>query len=253
MRTACSTQPVQPSRQRKAAAAALVARGVDVQGIAVRQGGAQGRGAAPVQRLQGRQEAIAQARRRNRPRGRGPGGPGRCGSPRAGGGGDSGPARPTRSGPSRSAGREGPGRPAAARPRRAGRGSAGHCLRISRARSVPAARVTSLRVLLFCGLRGRPQSGQCRGSATKSTRGGAPSMSVARAILSPDQPASRACSRSSVRRRQAPLFRRSGGARNARTRPGPAPAGRVGSEPAGGGRPARAGSRDGGPARAARR
>ncbi len=42
------------------AATALVTGGIDVQGIAVGQGGPQGRGAVPMQSLQGRQEAIAQ-------------------------------------------------------------------------------------------------------------------------------------------------------------------------------------------------
>ncbi len=61
-------------------------------------------------------------------------------------------------------------------------------------------------VLLFCGLGGRPQSVHWCRSATKSTRGEAPPTSGARAILSPDQSASRACSSSSVRRPGPPFI-----------------------------------------------
>ena len=57
----CVQDPAGPAVQAaERAAAALVTGRIDGQGIAVGQGGPQGRGALPMQRLQGRQEAIAQ-------------------------------------------------------------------------------------------------------------------------------------------------------------------------------------------------
>ena len=242
-----SSRPNSGTRRR-----ALVTGRVDVQGIAVGQGGPQGRGAVPMQSLQGSQEAIAQRGDGTGRQGEALAGQRRADLPRAGGGGDSGPVRPTRSGPSRSAGRTGPVRPVAARPRPAGRRSGRHCLRISRARSVPAARVTSMRVLLFCGLRGRPQWEHWCSSATKSTPG-EPRRRVWHG---------RSCRRTArvaglfqQQRQEAvdPLFRRSGGARSARTRPGPAPSGMAGSGLQAAGHRPGPGARDGGPAPAAPR
>ena len=184
--------PAGPAVQaHEGAALALVAGGVDVQGIAMGQGGAQGRGALPVQLLQRPQEAIAQ-------RGHGTG---REGDPLAGQVGADLLALAVAV-IARQARQCWPGgaSPASRRDPASGWGQARQCLRISRARSVPAARVTSTRVLLVCVSRARPQCGQWRASATKSTLGGAPSAHVTRAILSPIQPASRACSSSSVSR-----------------------------------------------------
>ena len=160
--------PAGPAGQaQEGAAPAPVAGGVDVQGVAVGHGGAQGGGALPVEGLQCGQEAVATGRGRQERQ----------------------------------------------------------CLRISRALSVPPASVVSRRVLLFWSLKVRPQSEQCSCSATKSTCGGVPRRRVERAILSPDQPALRACSNSRVSARQSPLSCRLRAARSGRKRPAPGPDG----------------------------
>ena len=212
-----------------------------------------GRGRAPSAGLPGRSGSGRRARRRNRSRAGRPGGRGRSGSPRAGGGAGGGPARRARSGRSRSAGRAGPGRPAAGRRPPDGAGRSGSACG-SRGPSLCRLRAWSAGGSCSSGGSGpRPQCAQSRCSATKSTRSGVPPTRMARAILSPDQPAWRACSRSRVSARQSPLFCRLRAARSGRIRPAPGPGGWAGSGSAGGGPPLREARRDGAPAPAGRR
>ena len=188
-------------------APAPVAGGVGVQGVAVRHGGPQSRGALQVQLSQQLPEAVAEHGTRSVPRGRWSARRAGRGSPRAGAGGGIAASRPTRSDRSRNAARGAPGRPVAGS-LGAVRDSAGSGGGSSRARTVPVASVDRTRVWLLRLRRPLPQAGHRRASAGKSGSGQSAGPCRARATRSGGQPGASACARSVISSSQAPLFGR---------------------------------------------
>ena len=189
----------EPVQAQEGAALALVTGGVEMQDIALRHGGAQGRGALPVQGFEGQQEAIAQ--RGHRTAGQGDAAPGEFGLNLSAleAAVIAGQADPRDQVVAETLARRGQlGQPLRGRHGVAAVGPAmgAEFVRHERADG----RVTSTRDWLLYGVRARPQCRQWVVSAAKSRRGGVPFKSPQRAMLSALQPASKAWARHSVSR-----------------------------------------------------